>query len=783
MGLLMTRAGHAVAAERIRPSHKAILPSDQAVAGHIKHLAAPAYQRLLGAEQLLRRSIPILVVLFVVILALARAVTLVAEHARLDKSSQDYLTMIADTMEAKIRQRMLAGGTAAADHQGALNDLLSSSRPNLDNHNGRIVLLTNEAGQVVASLPVMKAWEKKPLTETLGLYQPLTALGARAGVQLLTLADGTEAYATTRFLDAPLGSVTVLHPTKDVFAEWREAMSVSVTLFVGTSAILLVLSFAFYAQAARAQSADRLYADSFQRHTTALKRGRCGLWDWDLSRGRLYWSASMADILGLQKQDDVISFAMLSGLVHPDDIDLKDLANQLLTSDTVTIDTAFRMRAAGGEWMWLRLRAEIVDCAETGSRHLIGIAADISEQKRMVDAATTADMRLRDAVETISEAFVLWDGEQRLVMCNSNFREFHNLDESVAVAGASYDDVMGQSRATVQISQIARTERTAPGECAFEVLLDDGRWLQINERRTKDGGLVSVGTDITAIKTHEENLMESERRLMATVTDLRQSRQKLELQAQQLVELAEKYSHEKQKAQDANRIKSEFLANMSHELRTPLNAIIGFSDVMIHGYVGETMGPKYQEYCRDIHSSGKHLLAVINDILDMSKIEAGRMTLDKEPIDLDALIEETVRIIAVEADQKSIRLTADLEPSLMVHADRRAIKQTLLNLMSNALKFTPQDGFVKLTARATADGATLVIEDSGIGIAKDDLAVLGQPFVQVENQFTKCHKGSGLGLAIARSLVEMHGGTMAIASELGVGTQVTVDLPSGLVAA
>lgn len=732
---------------------------------------------------MLRRSIPILVVLFVVILALARAITLMAEHSRLEQSSQDYLTMIADTLEAKIRQRLSTGAVAATDHQGALNELLSAARPQLEEHQGRVILLTDDKGRVVASLPVMKAWEGRPLTDTLGLYQPLTALGARAGVQLLTLTGGTEAYATTRFLDAPLGSVTVLHPTKDVFRDWQQAMSVSVTLFVGTSAILLVLSFAFYAQSARAQSADRLYADSLHRHTTALKRGRCGLWDWDLSRGRLYWSASMADILGLKRQDDVISFAMLADLMHPDDVDLKDLADQLLISDTATIDKAFRMRSAEGGWLWLRLRADIVDCADTGSRHLIGIAADISEQKRMVDAATTADMRLRDAVETISEAFVLWDGEQRLVMCNSNFREFHNLDESIAVTGASYDEVMGQSRATVQISQIARTERTAPGECAFEVLLDDGRWLQINERRTKDGGLVSVGTDITAIKTHEENLMESERRLMATVTDLRQSRQKLELQAQQLVELAEKYSHEKQKAQDANRIKSEFLANMSHELRTPLNAIIGFSDVMIHGYVGDCMSPKYQEYCSDIHSSGKHLLAVINDILDMSKIEAGRLTLDRETVELDTLIEETVRIVAVEAEAKAIRLTADLEPGLVIEADRRAIKQTLLNLISNAVKFTPLEGQVRLVARATADGATVEIEDSGIGIAKEDLDLLGQPFVQVENQFTKTHKGSGLGLAIARSLVELHGGTMAIASELGLGTRVTLTFPASAEAA
>ncbi|MGH6741294.1 MAG: sensor histidine kinase, partial [Bradyrhizobium sp.] len=298
-----------------------------------------------------------------------------------------------------------------------------------------------------------------------------------------------------------------------------------------------------------------------------------------------------------------------------------------------------------------------------------------------------------------------------------------------------------------------------------------------SERRTKDGGYVSVGTDITRIKEHEQKLIDNDLRLRASVVDLKRSQTALERQALELADLAEKYSEENTRAEEANQSKSKFLANMSHELRTPLNAIIGFSEIMGSGLFGALGSEKYQEYCHDILTSGRYLLEVINDILDMSKIEAGRMQLDLEPVDLSKTLAESMRVVSGRAEDKSLQLEADIEGTIPVVGDRRAIKQIIVNLLSNAVKFTPEGGQVVVRGRLRKNRIHLIIADTGIGIAQQSLRRLGRPFEQVESQLTKTYHGSGLGLAIAKSLTNLHGGSMQLRSKLGTGTVVCVSLP------
>ena len=558
---------------------------------------------------------------------------------------------------------------------------------------------------------------------------------------------------------------------------WKADTALTTTLFATTGFVVLILGFAFHWQATRAREADTIYDMVRGRIDTALNRGRCGLWDWDIARGRIFWSHSMFDILGLTPRNTLLTFGELNELVHPDDADLYKLASEVANGSALAIDQEFRMRHAQGHWVWLRARCEVAHQESDAGPHLIGIAVDVTEQKSLVEKTAAADSRLRDAIETIPEAFVLWDAENRLVLCNSNFQNLHDLPDEAVRTGNAFDDVVAAGRKPIVYKKVDDEAAAALGARTFEVRLDDGRWLHVSEKRTNDGGYVSVGTDITALKQHEERLMDSERRQMQTIADLRASQQALQAQTLELAVLAEKYGQEKDRAEEASRAKSKFLANMSHELRTPLNAIIGFSEIMKSGMFGPLGADKYSEYCNDIRTSGLYLLEVINDILDMSRIEAGRQRLRMETVDLNNILNDSLRVLSARAQNKGVSLTTRVADDVRFTGDRRAVKQILLNLLSNAVKFTPEGGEVLVRGRATHASVFISIKDTGIGIPQAALNNIGRPFEQVEGQLAKTYQGSGLGLAIAKSLVELHGGTMRIRSTVGVGTLVAVRMP------
>jgi two-component system cell cycle sensor histidine kinase PleC len=241
--------------------------------------------------------------------------------------------------------------------------------------------------------------------------------------------------------------------------------------------VVLILGFAFHWQATRAREADLIHDTVRSRIDTALNRGRCGLWDWDIARGRVFWSRSMFDLLGLTAKDDLLTFGEINALVHQGDIDLFEVARQLADGTVVSIDRDFRMRHADGSWLWLRARCELARQEEESSLHLIGIAVDITEQKTLVERTTAADLRLRDAIETIPEAFVLWDADNRLVLCNSNFQALHHLPDAAVTAGTSYEAVVAAGRKPIVRTTLANEDGQPPGARTFEAQLDDGRWM------------------------------------------------------------------------------------------------------------------------------------------------------------------------------------------------------------------------------------------------------------------------------------------------------------------
>ncbi|MGC2082229.1 MAG: ATP-binding protein [Bradyrhizobium sp.] len=752
----------------------ACVQSSDSIKGLAQSIAKPAYQRLLTAEPVLRRAVPTLIIAFLVTICLGAFVQVLDQSRQKRASNKRDLAAIADLLADRIGY--LAMRPDRINNIERLQSLLPDLIPSWGATPGRHVIVTGADHRILARAPIdASLGENDRILDLISTAQLLATPGLQGTVTEILLPNGHGALAISQLVKPLPGRIVVIQ--EKVEPIWGSDAALSVTLSATTGFVVLILGFAFHWQSTRAREGDLINDAVRGRIDTALNRGRCGLWDWDLSRGRIFWSNSMFAMLGLNNRSDLLTFGEVNALVKSDDIDLFAIADQLVAGEIDHIDQTFRMQHTDGHWIWLRVRCELSQGASDAGLHLIGIAVDITEQKSLAERSVEADLRLRDAIETIPEAFVLWDASNRLVLCNSHFQKLHKLPESAVAPGTSYETVIEVGKMPEVRSRQHDNVHQIPGARTFEAQLDDGSWLHISERRTKDGGYVSVGTDITRIKEHEQKLVDNDLRLRANVIDLQRSQAALERQAIELADLAEKYSQEKTRAEEANQTKSKFLANMSHELRTPLNAIIGFSEIMGSGMFGTLGSERYQEYCHDILTSGQYLLDVINDILDMSKIEAGRMKFDMEPLDLSKTLAESLRVVSGRAQDKSLVLDADIAGNIPVVADRRATKQILVNLLSNAVKFTPEGGRITVRSHTFEDKIVLVIADTGIGISPQSLAKLGRPFEQVESQMTKTYHGSGLGLAIARSLAQLHGGSMRLRSKLDVGTVVRVVLP------
>lgn len=537
-------------------------------------------------------------------------------------------------------------------------------------------------------------------------------------------------------------------------------------IFVGGPLLIGALFGVLLVFQARKTHTDNLqFQANEQRYRLAVEAARCGIWDWDLEQDLIYMSDVTGVMLGWGGGGVATTGEFVNRVApeHRADV-MKALDSARLKG---AFDVSFRVPNAEGKSIWVDVRGQSVGARnQLGFLRLNGVALDVSDERMAQSRAQRAEARLLDAINSVSDAFVLWDRRHRLLMWNKTFGETFGIDERFLRVGTPRELID-------QVMQIAiRRHQPAPDarDGVYEAELNNGRWIQIAESRTLEGGRVLTGTDITAVKIQEEFRRRNEEELQALVQKLEQARQ------QQMI-LARKYEMAKIRAEAANHAKSEFLANMSHELRTPLNAINGFSEIMATEMFGPLGHARYKEYAGDILGSGQHLLSLINDILDMSKIEAGKMTLRIEPVSLDEVIEDTLRLVRQRAEKAGLKIRVHMPQLPEIEADFRALKQILLNLLTNAIKFTPQHGTVTISAAMTDNNVHIAVADTGIGIAAKDMERLARPFEQIENQFSKTKEGTGLGLALTKSLIEMHSGRLEIDSTEGQGTTVNVILP------
>ena len=306
----------------------------------------------------------------------------------------------------------------------------------------------------------------------------------------------------------------------------------------------------------------------------------------------------------------------------------------------------------------------------------------------------------------------------------------------------------------------------------------DGRWFLIDEHRSRDGGVVTRLSDVSAIKENELAMIERGTTLAGTVHQLEMSKWIFERQAAEHVEALEELARAKAAVEEACASRSQFLSIISHELRTPMNAIIGFSEILKKELLGPLGTEKYVEYADDIYSSARHLLSLINDLLDMSKVDAGKWQLKRNQIDVGAFVHSCYRIIAEQVISHRMQIEIGVPAERAVaFVDERAIRQVLLNLLSNAIKFTGDGGRLKVAAAVEDDILMVSVSDDGVGISPQDQARVFRPFEQGENNLDRTHEGTGLGLALCKSLVELHKGHIELESEEGQGTTITFYIP------
>ncbi len=490
------------------------------------------------------------------------------------------------------------------------------------------------------------------------------------------------------------------------------------------------------------KAAERALSEANERFQRAVRGSNIALWEYDLRTGQGRGEDMATRLLGYPLGEISADWTHWLMEFHPDDVERVRARLRACTVDpNARYEVEFRARHRDGGYRWFLSRAVRGPDEQGLPNRLLGTMIDITERKGMDEALAEREARYRDLFEEASDCLYTHD----LV---GNFTSVNKVMERVL--GYRREELLRMNvTELIAPEHLQLTHDTVPGEYQMDFITKDGRRVPMEVRSHL---LFERGEPVAWHGT------------MRDVT--------LRKQAEDALRRA------KEEAESASRAKSEFLALMSHELRAPLNAVLGLSEALREEVYGQ-LNEKQHRSLELIAESGRDLLGLINDILDMSKIEAGRMVLNLTDVPAAALCEASLRLVRQAAAHKqlSVHLTAD--PAVQnVHGDAQRLKQVLVNLLSNAVKFTPVGGAIGLevTGDSARQTATFTVWDTGVGIAADDLPRLFQPFVQLDARLARRERGSGLGLTLVRHLVELHGGTLSVSSEAGHGSRFAVTL-------
>ena len=506
--------------------------------------------------------------------------------------------------------------------------------------------------------------------------------------------------------------------------------------------------------ACRAKQSYAALAESQAMLAESQRIANMGSFRWNVRTNELVWSDQIYRMFGFDTTFRPTYEDYLAA-IHPEDRAQLLRAIQAALTRRAPYQARHRIVRPDGEVRTLVARGEVVFSPAGDPLRMLGICQDVTENAQLQEAAEEGRRKLEQAQRIANVGSWEWEFESGELSWSAQcYRIAGWHPESGAPTLERFLTIVHKDDHEA-VTQTISAARASGKACDFE------------HRMVWPCGTVRVVHQLGEVKRDASGRPV---RMIGTTQDITEERAvRTELEESRF------------KAEAANRAKSQFVANMSHELRTPLNAIIGFSELLQSDEI-ELSDERRCEYARDINASGKHLLSVINDILDISRIEAGKVTLEEETVPLAGLIDAALRMVRPRADETGVALSSSVLADATVTCDQRLMLQALLNLTSNALKFTERGGRVDVSARRSkADGLEIVVRDTGIGMSAEDVARVGEPFLQVDGRLARKFEGTGLGLVISKRLIELHGAKLGIESELGGGTTMTIVLPASRV--
>ena len=573
--------------------------------------------------------------------------------------------------------------------------------------------------------------------------------------------------------------ITTIFMAYNQYASTQDLMYLNNNLLffsvTGTNALLILLVFLLSRYQKNEKELILNNHSALEHHQKLILNNKdTRYFTWDVKNKKIYLSNKSFSLSKIKSMSS-ISFEEFISHIQAKDINFYQLANNAIQGKINQIEVSFKYRTNIAS-KWYKLKGSLLNNAH-GSPFISGLLIDITRDKNQEINAKRMQNTLSEVIDSLPLSFVLWNSKNQLVMCNSKYRDFYSLPSSITKPGTSKSEIIQLStKSLIEIDIKNDQDNQLPGLIGQkEIQLKDKRWILKTDIKTGAGYIASMALDVSDQKISQQDLLNNENELINKVEELDNLRRKQDIQSKQLIELAGRYSTEKDNIEELENKKSKFLLNMSHELRTPLNAIIGFSDFLKNQIIDDPN--KVREYAQDIYESGNELLSIISNIESMTSLEKEDVKINKKSQKINTIFDEVLTDFRDDIMSKKITVKNHFNFRDRIFCNETAMRQVISNIISNAIKYNKDGGTIVINNNTQNGWLTLEITDNGHGMTNEEVDIIFKPFNKSRRSNIINQEGARLGLPIANTLIQIHDGNIDVKSTPGKGTCVTVSVP------